>query len=263
MPSVLGCDIHVRDSGQGPPVLLLHGNPDSSLLWRDVTATLSDRWRCLAPDLPGYGRSTAAAGLDLTLDGQAAWVDALWRALDLAPPLNLVGHDIGGIAAMAFTARFPERVRRLALSNTIFHADYPWHFWARLWRWRGLGELSMALMNKPGFRAVYRRGSPGGVSQNYVDAAYGAVSADVKRHILRLYRTLVPGAFAGWEARYQQAARTVPVLVLWGDHDPYIPSRYASRLGARKVVSAPRAGHWLPVAQPNLFARELHDFFAA
>jgi haloalkane dehalogenase len=262
MSSVLGCDIRLRQAGQGPPAVLLHGNPDSSLLWQATMDAMAPRFHCIAPDLPGYGLSTAPADFDYSLDGQADFVDALMRTLGIHEPVNLVGHDFGGIFCMAWMSRHPRKVRRLALSNTAFFADYAWHFWARLWRRPGFGELSMALMNRPAFGLVYRRGSPA-VPSRYVRAAYELVTPDVKRNILRLYRAVRPASFEGWEARYFQAAQTVPVQVLWGDGDPYIPDRFAERFHARRVVHVPRAGHWLPAVAPQAVARHLIEYFGA
>lgn len=262
MSTVRGCDIRLRQAGSGPPVVLLHGNPDSSLLWQATIEAMAPRFHCIAPDLPGYGLSTATEDFDYSLEGQADFVDELMRMLGIREPVNLVGHDFGAIFCMAWMARHPRKVRRLALSNTAFFADYAWHVWARLWRRRGLGELSMALMNRPAFSFAYRRGSPA-VPLRYVRAAYALATPAVKRNILRLYRAVRPESFAGWEARYFEAAQDVPVQVLWGDGDPYIPDRFAERFHARRVVHVPRAGHWLPLVAPQAVAGHLMEFFAA
>ena len=101
MLSVQNCRIHVVDRGIGPPVLLLHGNPDSSDMWSGVIDSLSPKFRCVAPDLPGYGRSQASEGFDYTLEGQAEFVNAMYSALGLSGPIKVIGHDFGGTFAAA------------------------------------------------------------------------------------------------------------------------------------------------------------------
>jgi haloalkane dehalogenase len=260
--AVMGCDIHVTRHGNGAFVLLLHGNPDSSLLWRDVMARLGARFTCVAPDLPGYGHSDAPEDFDYGLDSMAQWVDALVSALVLPTPLNVVGHDFGGVFALAWTAVAAQRVRRVAISNIVFSADYRWHVWARIWRTPVLGELSLLGLSPRSARLSLKRSSPR-LPDRYFDDTYGLVTPAVKRRILRLYRTLTPAAFAPWRPRVEAALRQVPLAVLWGDGDPYVADTWADDLPAQRVRHFESAGHWLPVVEPTAMADELADFFAS
>src|SRR3954467_7149820 len=88
-------DTYVAEAGSGPAVLLLHGSPDTHTVWSEVVARLSTRFRCIAPDLPGFGRSRAPGDFDCSLDNQGAFVRALMAALELER-VHLVVHDIGG-----------------------------------------------------------------------------------------------------------------------------------------------------------------------
>lgn len=255
-----GSDINVIDKGAGPAVLLLHGNPDSANLWEDVMARLSRNFRCIAPDLPGFGDSTAADGTDYSLAGQAQFVQAVLSKLGITDPINVVGHDFGGTFALSWALQHRDRVARVAVMNTAYFADYRWHSWARIWRTPILGELSMATMNRHLFRHEMRRGSRA-LSVAHIDATYDRVSPSVKRAILRLYRAISPGSFAGLEASLKELGTAVPMLVVWGDNDPYIPDSYAERFPATKVVHFSGAGHWVPVVEAEGVARELADFF--
>lgn len=262
MLDVLGCRVHFRESGTGEPVLLLHGNPDSSLLWEPVAAHLSKRFRCIAPDLPGYGQSTAPTNFDYTLAGQAHFLSALVRGLGLTNPISVIGHDFGAIFAMAWLTRHPEMVRSAVISNSAFFPDYQWHIWARAWRCRRVGEVMMALMSLRGIQFVYRAGFPP-VPPSYIEQAYSLITPTVKRNILRLYRSVPPSAFASWESEYLRATERVPVLALWADGDPFIPIHFADRFAARRVVHFRRSGHWLPLAEPEAFARVAAEFLSA
>jgi pimeloyl-ACP methyl ester carboxylesterase len=242
-----GGAIHLAEWGAGRPLLLLHGNPDSSLMWERVAPILAAQFHCLAPDLPGFGRSQVPAGFAPSLDGMAEFVEALREAAGIAEPLDLAAHDFGGPFALAWALRHPERVRRIALINTVFFSDYRWHFWARIWRAPVLGELAMALLNRPLFARELRRGGARHLDRAHIEQTWVLVTPRMKRMILGLYRAADPAAFAPWEERLPALVAHKPTLVLWGDRDPYIPAHFAERFGAAAVVHLPQIGHWPPL----------------
>lgn len=132
MVKIRSAEIHVVEKGSGSPVLFLHGNPDSADMWSGVIDRLSERFRCIAPDLPGFRRSGVPEGFDVSLTGLARFVGDFISAYGLDGPLDLVLHDLGGRFGLSWAVRNPERVRCLALTNTIFFSDYRWHPWARV-----------------------------------------------------------------------------------------------------------------------------------
>src|SRR3989442_5219204 len=95
---VSGGEIAYVDAGEGPAVLLLHGFPTSSCLWRRDLPLLASRMRVIAPDLLGYGESDKPAGRDLSEVGQAMYVRELMERLGIEDTA-VVGHDIGGAIA--------------------------------------------------------------------------------------------------------------------------------------------------------------------
>lgn len=256
-----GARAHVRDVGAGAPVLFLHGNPDTGELWDDVILLMADRHRCLAPDLPGFGRSEAPEDFDGSLVAQAAWVDELVASLGIEQPLDLVVHDFGGLFGLAWAVRHPERVRRMAILNTMFFPDYRWHFWARVWRTPILGELSFLLGSRRGLAREMRRGSKR-LPVEYAHRAYDNMTPSMTRTVLRLYRAANPEVFAVWQDGLRSLVARVPCMVLWGDRDPYLDTWFAERFGAREVHHFPEAGHWLPVEEPDAVATHLLAFFA-
>ena len=78
--------------------------------------------------------------------------------------------------------------------------------------------------------------------------------------VLALYRAADPAAFREWEPRMRQLTARVPVLVLWGEQDPYIPPWVADRFGADRVVRFPDSGHWTPAEVPDRVALEIQNF---
>jgi len=112
-----GHALHYLDEGSGSP-LLLHGNPTWSFLYRHLIWRLRGRFRCIAPDYPGFGCSRAAAGFGFSPPEYTRLVAQLVRALDLRG-LTLLGHDWGGPIGLAAAQCCPERVAGLVLANTF------------------------------------------------------------------------------------------------------------------------------------------------
>jgi haloalkane dehalogenase len=117
--------LHVLDShlayvevGVGDPIVLLHGNPTSSYLWRNVIARLEGSGRCLAPDLVGMGRSGKAAAGSYRLRDHVRYLDAWFDALDLRR-VTLVVHDWGSALGFHWARRHPERVKALVYMEAI------------------------------------------------------------------------------------------------------------------------------------------------
>jgi len=128
---VLDSTMYYEDQGDGTPVVLLHGNPTSSYVWRNVIPELTGQARCLAPDLIGMGRS-AKPCLAYRFADHARYLDAWFEALELDGVI-LVGHDWGGALGFDWAARHPGRVRGIAFMETIVRPLTwdDWPAWAR------------------------------------------------------------------------------------------------------------------------------------
>jgi haloalkane dehalogenase len=109
--------LHYVDEGDGPPLLLVHGNPTWSFTWREVIKGLRDRYRCIAPDLPGFGLSSAPAGYGFTAAEHALAIERLVTSLDLRDATLMV-QDWGGPIGFAVAGRQPDRFRFYVIGNT-------------------------------------------------------------------------------------------------------------------------------------------------
>ena len=252
-------DVHLFDQGSGPPILFLHGNPDTAEMWHGVISRL-DGFRCLAPDLPGFGRSTVTGDFDCSLESMAAFVDELVVKVGVDEPLCLAVHDFGGPYGLSWAVRHSQKVRRIAILDSLYFADYRWHFWARVWRTPVLGELSMLLMNRLIFTLELRRGSRR-LTPGHIRETWAWIHPAMKRMVLKLYRATDPENFRGWEEELHALAAQIPVKVLWGAHDPYIPPRWAHHFGTGDVRVFEDCGHWLPAEAPARVAELLQGFF--
>jgi len=263
--TVQNVEVYLEDRGAGEPVLFLHGVPDSAEMWGGVIGRLEGQYRCIAPDLPGLGRSVAPSNFSCSLEHMASFIDGLVGAINPPLPLNLVVTDFGATYGLAWAVTHPEKVRKLAIVGGInFFSDYRWHPNARLLRLPLLGELGMATMTRASFIKTMAPNAP------LLDSAhFGKVydlsmaQRSVRRMILRLYRSINPRDFLNWEDRLLAFTRKVPTLVLWGDQDPFISPAYAERFGAARVEHFPENGHWLSIEASAEVAQRLTAFFPA
>ncbi|MFP3881537.1 MAG: haloalkane dehalogenase [Actinomycetota bacterium] len=127
---VLGSEMAYVEHGSGDPIVLLHGNPTSSYLWRDVIPELSRLGRCIAPDLIGMGDS---ARIDsgpgaYRFDTHANYIEALFEVLGIDDSVTLVGHDWGGPLLFEWGRNNPEAVKGVVYMETIV-TPVTWDDW--------------------------------------------------------------------------------------------------------------------------------------
>ena len=117
--AVLESEMSYVDTGDGPAVVLLHGNPTSSYLWRNVIPHLADSFRCFAPDLIGMGQSGKNPSGDYNYADHARYLDAWFDAVLPDGKVALVVHDWGGGLGFNWARRNAERVAAIAYMETI------------------------------------------------------------------------------------------------------------------------------------------------
>lgn len=259
--SLTGVNTRVLVRGEGPPVLFLHGNPDTAELWDGLIDALATSYRCYAPDMPGFGASKLTQDNDFSLDTMATFVSELVDALEIHEPLRLVMHDFGGPYGFSWAVRNPERVEQIVAINTFFFPRFRWHFWARVWRTPILGELSVYLMRWPVARLELGRGSRR-LTTAQMRAVYDRVTPETRQTILRLYRATDPEVFEPWQEKLAALTSHVPTAVIWGMRDPYLPASFIERFGAREAHRLEDCGHWPPSERTDDTAALLKSFFA-
>lgn len=120
---VLDSSIHHLETGEGDPIVFLHGNPTSSYLWRNVIPRLADEGRCLAPDLIGMGKS-GKPRIEYRFTDHARYLDGWFDTLSLER-VTLVVHDWGSALGIHWAKRHPERVAGIAMMEPILRS-IPW-----------------------------------------------------------------------------------------------------------------------------------------
>jgi len=261
-------------SGEGPPVLLLHGSPDSAGEWCPVMEALGSRAACFAPDLPGLGAcEEPPPSFDYSRAACEAFLDDLVGTLGIAQPLVLVVHDIGGVLGIPWAARNPRRVRGVVITNTVIFERFPWFGIGKIWgRSDPVGRaLAAAMMWQIGwlngriFGRAFRRISPElpAADLDRMVREFACVPKS-KRSTLRLFRRMIPHAyFEGVDAMVRELIQHVPVRVVWGLGDPYIPPRYAKAFPGVESEILPTGGHWIPLSAPGRVAAAVQSVLGA
>jgi len=266
---VVGERMHYVDEGTGPVVVMVHGTPTWSFLYRELIRELSKSYRVIAPDQIGFGLSDKPAGWSYRPEDHARNVSTLIERLELSD-IALVVHDFGGPIGLSYALEHPDNVRALVLFNT--------------WMWSLEGtaaEKASRFMGGPIGRFLYRRMnlSP----RVLVRAAFGdkrKLTREVHRHYIEAFpspeRRQAPWVLAReligstewyeglWRRRERLAGK--PALLLWGMKDPTFGpdalERWKEALGNARVVEFPDAGHFVLEEVPDQPAREIAAFLA-
>lgn len=265
-----GLCLHVYDAGprDAPALVLLHGLGDEADTWRYLIPPLAQRYRVLAPDLPGFGRS---AGLRrYTLPGV---LDTLWALLDALAlsQVTLLGNSLGAMLGQALALARPERVRQLVLLDGGLVNRQPLSLGLLLFMTPGLGEwLYTRLRRDP--QAAYASLRPfyadlDGLPQADRDFLFRRVNARVwsdrqRRAYLALLRRLGPW-LAGMQKQLpaQLAGLSAPTLILYGEQDainsPENGRALAALLPSARLAFIPGAGHLPHQERPEAVLAEL------
>jgi pimeloyl-ACP methyl ester carboxylesterase len=251
-----GVSTHWREAPAGDPrpIVYLHGVPTGSWEW----LAFLERIGGIAPDLPGFGESARRSDFDYSIKGYDRWIEQFADARGLER-FSLVVHDWGGVG-LAFAQRCPERIERLLVFNCVpFLPGYRWHWIARTWRRRGLGEAFMATSSKSAFRLISRQANftPGPLPDDFIDRLWPAFDRANRNAILKLYRASPEDLLARAGERLGDVK--CPALVLWATNDPYLGAElgpaYAQALGNAQLEMVERAGHWLWLDRPDMIDR--------
>jgi haloalkane dehalogenase len=270
---VLDSHLSYVEVGVGDPIVLLHGNPTSSYLWRNVIPQIDRHGRCLAPDLIGMGRS-GKPDVPYRFGDHARYLDAWFERMGLEDVV-LVGHDWGGSLAFDRAARHPGRVRGIAFFETI----------VRPMSWSELGEgprsRAEAMRGPQGEALVLdqdffvRTAYTGGVLDPLGEEELRAYLApyptrESRRPILEWARSLPldgePADVAERVERYDTWLATsaeVPKLLLTFDSSPTLligeqmAAWCAANIAALETEHCGPAGHHAPEDRPEAIAKAI------
>lgn len=260
-----GIGLNVEQRGAGPPVLLLHGFPDSLRLWREVAPRLEAAGlRVIAADQRGFGASDAPAGRrHYGIDRLVADMTGLLGALGIHEPVHVVGHDWGAIVAWCLAMIHPARVRSVVAISVGHPREYALAgleqkrkgLYTIGWQFAGLAEQWMTANDWARMRHWLRQHPEADDCLRDL-ARPGRLTAG-----FNWYRANLLPVLGRWWPDC-----TVPVLGIWGSDDHCLAEDQMARSG-RRVSATWRyeriegAGHWLPLEEPQRIASLAIDSF--
>ncbi len=220
---VAGIRVFVREEGEGPTVLCMHGVPASSFTYRKVLLELAARGlRGVSFDLPGLGLSDRPEDLDYGWSGLGSFSAKVADELGLES-IHLVVHDLGGPVGLELAHRLPERIRSITVLNTIGNIDgfvKPWVM--RPFALPGVRRLYLATFTKPTARLLMSMqgiGDTSRVTSHEIGAYVDLLKrVDGGRAFLRMMASFESTAEA--EHRYRAVLRSHRVQIIWGENDP-------------------------------------------
>jgi uncharacterized protein (TIGR00369 family) len=256
-------DIAYLRTGQGPPLVLLHGIPSSSYLWRDVIDPLSATFEVLAPDLLGYGDSDKRMDVDLSIAAQARYVVAFMETIGVHQAA-VAGHDIGGGVAQLMAVDEPQRVARLILIDSIVDNNWPIPDIARL-KEPAWDQIMVNIDLRSGLRKGLEAGmvTEGRVTDELVDE-WTRPFQDLggRRAYLRAARALNNRDLTTRSKHIDEVE--TPTLILWGANDKFLEPRWAETLHHKlrdsTVEIIDPGGHFLPIDRPEAVVEAITRF---
>jgi pimeloyl-ACP methyl ester carboxylesterase len=264
--AALTCGTVAWDSfGDGPPIVLVHGTPSWSFLWRGVVPLLARDFTVYVLDLLGYGASERRAGQDVSITAQGRMLAELLERCGVEAP-GLVGHDIGGATVLRAHLLEGRPARGIVLLDAV--ALNPWntpttmHMRAHLDAYRSMPAHVYEEVVKAHLRTAVHRPLDGDALAAYLapwqgkdgQAAYFRKIEQWTEEDVGAIETLLP-------------TLDVPVRIIWGEEDGWLDREVALRL-QRLIPGAglrliPGAGHFAPEDSPEAVAHEVAEFFGA
>ncbi len=254
-----------RRAGGGPTVVLVHGIPGQGRAWERVEADLSASFDVVTPDLIGFGQSDGPNRPAIDSVGPAAQEAALEGLLDDlgVRSATVVGHDFGAPVGVLLAAARPDLVSALSLLSGNTFPDTPIPFPLSLTTAPVIGGLfSRLLFSGPSLAFMLRQGTGPGSAPPDAGVYLG------DRRQRRTIAAIFSGALTRLQELYTPVAAAledidVPVLVGWGDQDPFFPVAQGERVATvanGRLCLFEGAGHFLPHERPSEVAREIAGF---
>jgi pimeloyl-ACP methyl ester carboxylesterase len=273
MASVNGVQLHYVTGGQGDPIVLLHGWPETWYEWRHIMPALAKNYTIIAPDLRGLGdSSTPLTGYD----GKTVAEDIHQLVTQLGfKTIFLVGHDIGTQVAYSYAAAHPTDVKKLVVMDLTIPGFEPPGMMPIWWRsFHETPDVPEALVQgkEMTYLSWFYRNlayNPSAITQTDINEFVSHYSAPGGMHAgFEYYRAFQQDAIQNMN--YSKTKLTIPVLALGAGYIPIFGGNITMPTivyGMQKLaqnatgITVPNSGHWIPEEQPDFVIKILDNFF--
>lgn len=242
--------------------LFLHGFPGSSNDWLALIAASSSNMRSIAVDMPGFGKSDKPKPFTYTIENYVDILDKIIQALNLNK-INLVLHDFGGAWGLRWAILNLNKVSSLTLIDTGPYIK-SWHYIARLYRTPIIGKLFSMMTYGKFLRRSLESLNPKPFPNVFINTLCMEYDQGTSRAMLKLYRSMNAGEFSVEELKAAFAPIKIPILIIWGEKDPYLPVFLADHqqeiFPEATLLKIPDTGHWPFIDAPERVNQALIPF---
>ena len=261
-----GSRVHYVDEGGGPVLLLLHGNPSWSFLYRNIVTQLSGQFRCIAPDLPGFGLSEATEGFSFTAREQAQVIVEFIDHLDLQG-VGVMMQDWGGPTGLYAAQMRTDRIDRLIIGNTFGWplSDTGVRLFSAIMG-GALGRFSARSFNGV-VRFFFSRGVKRKLSAQEWAMYFAPFQSRDSRHPTHIFpkQLIAAKPFLQGIENGLPAIKDKPALILWGDSDFAFKqnerNRFKEAFPNHRDLELPGAGHFIQEDAPDAISAAIADWY--
>lgn len=262
----------IQGNPEGPPLVFIHGTPWSSRVWVPFAEAFSSSFKIYLFDNPGYGQSPGGVSisprdqqdLDASLAGQAEAFAYLLKEWNITEPPHIIAHDNGGLIALRASLNHGAEYASLCLVDVVAVSPF------------GSTFFKLVAANHDVFNAIPQTLMNGLIRAYIQGAAYKPLSSEIEDMLLLPWTSAGAQGKAGFlrqmrqadqrhasdvEPRYGEIGKKMPVKIIWGEEDAWIPvdraKKLAHMIGAHEVVIVEKAGHLIHYDQPLRLTTEL------
>lgn len=267
----------IQGNPKGPPLVFIHGTPWSSRVWVPFARTLLSSFKIYLFDNPGFGQSPGGVAissqdrkdLDASLAGQAEAFACLLKQWDLPERPHVIAHDNGGLIALRASLNHGAEYASLCLVDVVAVSPF------------GSTFFKLVAANHDVFNAIPQNLMNGLIRAYIQGAAFKPLSPQIedmllfpwtssgvqgKAGFLRQMRQADQRHAADVEPRYGELGKKMPVKIIWGKEDAWIPvdraKKLAHMIGTDQVVILENAGHLIHYDQPSRLADEMESWLS-